>query len=611
MTEIGSARGAPASVQRWLGWTLLLALVASLVTGLVHWASLLWRLHLSHRIGWQSDQVIWMAPIAYLIPFALAGSVALGGALVARRLRPGVDPVRIVAGAVLGLAGLSIALLAAGLHPVAQLIVAAAVAIRLSGPVARVSARRLGRAAVGLSVPVVTIALVSALVERIVERRALAALPRSPAGAPNVLVLILDTVRAASLSLYGYPKPTTPAIEQWARQGVTFDYAVSAAPWTLPSHAAMFTGYDAVELSTDWRTPLDDRFPTVAEVFRSRGYRTAGFVANTYYAGYDSGLERGFIHYDDYRTTLEQVLWSSTLIQTNFGRSLVWSRSWRDLARAFLRFDLTSEPLRIAQRKPATLITDRFLDWQESTAGPFFAFLNYFDAHDPYQPPADYRGLFGNGKRDRYDACIRYLDDQVDRLLATLAKRGVLDRTIVVLASDHGEYLGERGRWGHGNGMHLEVLRVPLMIRYPAKVPAGGRVGRIASLRNLPATLVELAGLTETGVPGTSLARLFGNPPDQATDVARARSTLLEDAWLDPAKQRWFEAVLTDSLHWIRSYGGDEYLFDYRKDPKEQTNLGDRPELAPLRDSLRALARPPGSTGPWNRTPKPVSTAGR
>ena len=110
----------------------------------------------------------------------------------------------------------------------------------------------------------------------------------------------MDTVAADHLALYGYGRPTSPAIEELARRGCRFDAAVSSSSWTLPSHASMFTGRWPHELSVGWRTPLDAAAPTVAEFLRDRGYDTAGFIANTTYCAADSGLGRGFAVYRDY-----------------------------------------------------------------------------------------------------------------------------------------------------------------------------------------------------------------------------------------------------------------------------------------------------------------------
>src|SRR4029079_13762487 len=137
------------------------------------------------------------------------------------------------------------------------------------------------------------------IARRVRYDRAVAALPSPPAAAPNVLLLILDTVRASDLGVFGYRRPTTPVLDSLAGAGVLFTRAFSSAPWTLPSHASMFTGRDASELSARYRAPLDERFPVAAESFARSGYVTGGFVANLWYCTRESGLARGFLWYVD------------------------------------------------------------------------------------------------------------------------------------------------------------------------------------------------------------------------------------------------------------------------------------------------------------------------
>ena len=135
-----------------------------------------------------------------------------------------------------------------------------------------------------------------------------AAFRETAPSAANVILIVLDTVRAESLSLYGYHRDTTPNLTRLAARGVRFDRAFATAPWTAPSHASMFTGRWCHELSVGWNRPLDGTSPTLAEFLGARGYATAGFVANTTYCSYETGLDRGFAHYEDYDVTLHAVL---------------------------------------------------------------------------------------------------------------------------------------------------------------------------------------------------------------------------------------------------------------------------------------------------------------
>ena len=200
-----------------------------------------------------------------------------------------------------------------------------------------------------------------------------------PANAPNVLLLVLDTVRADALSSYRneHQRPTTPNLDRFAERGVRFEWALSTAPWTLPSHAAMFTGRHTHEVFRSDETPLNgsvpvrDEFPTLAEVLSSRGYATGGFVGNKSYCSYIRGIDRGFFHYSDYRLSPGEILSSSAMGVFALGLYQLWKPN----------------PYTFP-RKSARVITEAFLHWlDQSGERPFFAFLNFFDAHSPYVLP--------------------------------------------------------------------------------------------------------------------------------------------------------------------------------------------------------------------------------
>jgi len=215
------------------------------------------------------------------------------------------------------------------------------------------------------------------------ERRALS-VPPPPAGAPNVLLLIMDNVRAWNTSAYGYFRPTTPALEALARRGARFEAAHATSTWSLPSHASILTGRWVHELNAggalnaDWRTPLDGQYPTLAEALARRGYATAGFVANLAYAQRESGLARGFGHYDDYLLSVPQLLMSS---QVGSRVVTVWHNHVRELPGPFMPY---------YDRSSAADINARLLHWVDARRGrPFFAFVNYFDAHVGYFSPPE------------------------------------------------------------------------------------------------------------------------------------------------------------------------------------------------------------------------------
>lgn len=559
---------------------------------------------------WMSPDVAWMAPLGYVLVFLPVA--LLLAALVAAI--PRLPALRLAAFTFGTLAAFSFLLLFPRLHQYAALLLGIGVGARVAAVVAGDAPRwrqRLARTSLLLAVVAVAAWGYQGGSRALAERRALAALGPPPAEAPNVLLLILDTVRASSLSLYGAERPTTPKLQRFAEQGTTFDWAFSTAPWTLPSHASMFTGRYSSQQTGNWTSPLDGAHATLAGVFASYGYATAGFTANLVATPRGFGLDRGFSRYEDHPHSLTQVLLSTTLGQAGSLRNAVealveqrWiGRAVRELAR--LDFEPRySYPDNDA--KSAEMITGAFLRWQAQRGErPFFAFLNFFDAHGPYASPARYDTLFGRSDRvrDKYDRSIRYLDDALDALFDSLATRGILDRTVVVVTSDHGEQFGEHGLGWHSNSLYEQLTHVPLVIRFPARVPAGARVSQQVSLRDLAATLVDLAGLPDArGLAGRSLTVTWQSPDARAS---AALSELSRGVNPDPKALNArgdMHALADDSLHYIRNGDGSFEIYAYRRDPREEQNLANGPHasLVPALDALaaRALDKPPPAPAP-------------
>jgi arylsulfatase A-like enzyme len=436
----------------------------------------------------------------------------------------------------------------------------------------------------------------------------------------------MDTVRAGSLGLYGYPRDTTPNLARWAAKGVRFDRAVAAAPWTFPSHCCFLTGQWPSRLEAHWLPALHPSYPTLAEYLRARGYLTAGFVANTYWCSYESRMDRGFAHYEDYPLTPRTVLASTVP-----GRWLV------EQARA--PWDYYGVKWVRAQSRDARGINRDFLAWLDRRPGqggrPFFAFLNYLDAHEPFVPPRsqgpwfglhprsgrDYRMLLDYWDRekqgipardvrlalDSYDACIAALDREVGALLDDLAGRGLLRDTLVILTSDHGEEFGEHGVFNHGFSLYAPEVHVPLVILPPGGAARPGlAVAEPVSLRDLPATVVGVAGLAAgSPFPGRSLADLWQADPGRARPPGSpALSEVDIPAVFDPRrgrgpKQREFTvSLVADDRHYIVDVRGAEELFDLKADPGEQRDLTNDPALNSLRTSLlRTLTGDPVNVG--------------
>jgi arylsulfatase A-like enzyme len=461
-----------------------------------------------------------------------------------------------------------------------------------------------------------------------------------PPESPNVLFIVLDTVRADRLSLYGYQRPTTPALERLAQRGIRFDSARATAPWTLASHASFFTGHWPHELDVGWMTPLRAKFPMLAEYLGNRGYATAGFVANAPYCSYATGLGRGFTHYEDYtvenlsflRTSVlfEEVLRTIVIVGLRHQAGLL------NATQAFLR------PIfGYAVRRDAESINRGFLHWLDRRREPgraFFVFLNYVDAHAPYKVPGGAAHRFGRTPQtadelwvlydswstldklelpqhylrlaqDSYDNCLAYLDERLGELFADLQRRSVLDRTWVVITGDHGEGLGEHDLFEHGESLYSTEIRVPLLIVPPSASAPGRIVRETVSLRDLPATIVQVVGHgIGAPFPGRSLSPLWGDSSRNAQAVrgGLVMSELTSPSPTDsshgrsPARRGPLVALAEGDFVYIRNVrDGTEELFDERDDPRELTNRARsneaRPILERFREHLAATVNASGS----------------
>jgi len=575
----------------------LTGLATAIATGLAHTLLVDVTLLVSGRPTWFPRAFFWMSPVAYGLVF-LPGVVVLAGlaALVRRRWALQFSLAAMVTTGVFGL-----------LLPYTEISRAAALVLALGIGVQ--AGRIVARRAHGLarwSRRFVVTSLVILPILGWAQNQRLHAAPPPYAGAmnpqpPNVLLIIMDDVRAKNVTLNAPEVHTTPGLVRRATEGVVFDHAFSAAPWSLPSHASMFTGLYARQQDGDWAKALQGDVRTLAEELRDRGYATAGFVANLHYAGWDSGLAQGFDHYEDFPTSWLQVLRCSSYTQTAAFTQLLDARSLHDIVSALLRPNLSMVLQHTYRVKLADRIGADFLRWQSGVgARPFFAFLNVMDAHLPYLEPEPIHSRYPAADRDvrSYESAIQFIDAQVDSILVALERQGVLDRTIVVVTSDHGDLFEEHGLAGH-NSLYLDVLHVPLAIRYPGAVPRGVRVEQPVTLRDLAATLLDLSG-GEAVLPGSTLRHAWEGRPDLVSPVlaeVRRQPKPLHD---NPASRGAMRSLFDDSLHYIINEGtGREELYAYRTDSLELKDLarGDSAEarLRPWRERLARVLRESGA----------------
>jgi arylsulfatase A-like enzyme len=395
---------------------------------------------------------------------------------------------------------------------------------------------------------------------------------------PNVLVLVMDTTRADRCSFGGYARPTTPRLEEFAKDAVVFRDAWSPAGWTGPAHASLFTGLrpDHHGFHDGDRNYLAQEVPTLAERLRELGYATGCFTNNTYVAP-EFGLTRGF-------GTVERL----------------YDRPKGSVPKARETHELAA-------------------GWAKSAASrgePFFLFVNDMEPHVPYDPPeADAkRFLRGDPTKeeieaarnydlpltlayllrvteltprrlaivsDLYDAEVASLDREVGAFLDRLRADELLDSTIVVVTADHGELFGEHHMVQHGFSLHRAARHVPLVVRYPGVFDRGRVVTSLVKLEDVHTTILEMCGAdAPEQSDGVSLAREGGRTPSiavQGSDPSKKarHATMLPDVDLTPITVG-MRAVYDGRWHFLAYTDGRTELYDVSRDPQESENLAAR-----------------------------------
>jgi arylsulfatase A-like enzyme len=422
---------------------------------------------------------------------------------------------------------------------------------------------------------------------------------------PHVLWIVLDTARPDHLSCYGYPRPTTPFLEQWAGQALVCDLAIANGMWTVPAHASMFTGLSRRAHGTDhshlW---LDDSLRTVAELLAEAGYATALFSNNPLVAS-DTNLTKGF--------QTRRILYHLRRMQ-HFSLDALCER-----------LGITPFLPWLDQDFGAALTNHYIARWlDEHPDRPKFVFINYMETHLPYRVPLRYRRMFLDGgqvdhsydlrfrlhgnilprldldyniesadfltARDRdvlrgqYDAAIRYLDDRVREATELFRQRGLLENTLVVIASDHGEHLGTHGMWSHRFLAHQDLVRVALLIREPGRREAL-RISTPVQLSDLFPTVLN-ATVWEPGADESLGTRdLLASAAQDQTRIAICECEGPASSTRKRFKNRTDPAVLHRATSQIAAVGqrfklinsadGMRELYDLSVDPGERHNLID------------------------------------
>jgi arylsulfatase A-like enzyme len=429
---------------------------------------------------------------------------------------------------------------------------------------------------------------------RLVTLALLAALPAILAGScgppaderPNVIVLLVDTLRADYLGSSGFPGEISPNLDRLAGESVVFDNCYANAPWTPPSVATLFTSLypqvHGLNRFTDhqFRDPnsgalrgsvLTDDAVTLAEALRDAGYQTAAFVANPWLRS-ELGLGQGFDFYDDGS---------------------------------------------VSKTAPATLLTVAAREWLEERPRdrPFFLYLHFMDVHEPYDSPREdfdalWNGLFDGDERlvdslppkyletrpswaddglrmrlaywrARYAAGVRLFDRRVAGLLGFLRESGLLDTSYLVLTSDHGEELYEHRGWSHGDSLYEHQLRVPLIVR-PPRASSSRHVQSHVRLVDLMPTLLAVAGAEQpAGLQGVDVSGLLGGDT-LATPLPVFSTGIVGEPEVHSLIEGRYKLI-------VDLERGSPVLYDLESDPGELDDVASR-ETAVVESMLERLA---------------------
>ena len=412
--------------------------------------------------------------------------------------------------------------------------------------------------------------------------------PPPPGPTPNIVFVMIDTLRADRMGIHLNPAGLTPHQDAIALEGVTFERAISQAPWTQPSIASLFCSrcpgvHKVLDYAHAFKgtfqgeekiAVFDDRFVTIAESLKDRGYVTAGFVANPYIDA-AFGFAQGFDHFD-----------------ISFASNLT----------------------------PGNVVNEATFKWlaQRDSGKPFFIYLHYMDPHGPYDTAPEFleplldrveqmpdkRRLTGEELKSldylrklpkvtddpqrhqrlsqyqeywaaRYEAGIRQMDHYIGELRSGLTELGLWDDTYVLITADHGEAFGEHGFWEHGFSTHHTDLHVPLIMRWPGVLPAGKRVRQTVRLIDVQPTLLDQLSLPKPpGMQGASLSPYIAGRPPSTPLVAFAEGVKrrgMEQQAVYVGDWKLIKTLRTNALQ----------LYNIAADPLEQNNLvRERPQQA-------------------------------
>ena len=454
---------------------------------------------------------------------------------------------------------------------------------------------------------------------------------------PNIIILLLDTARAQSFSGYGYPRPTSPHIDALAAESVVYEQAIAPGCWSLPSQVSLLTGmFPAKHGAHELHLSYAHGYAMLPEVLHEADYHTLGISPNSWMSD-EFGVTHGFERYLklwQYRPTAPAPPVHTSGVGTWLDRKLQRSY-WRHI---------------FPHRNRAQHVNRHIRALVTRTPEPFFLYAIYWDMHLPYAARESYAArwlppgvtlsqaqqinrdplkyLAGHMPMSEedfavlqacYDSALASLDAEIGALVAWLRQRGMLDRTLLIITSDHGENIGDHGLMSHAYSLHDTLIHVPLIVRYPELFPPGQRVTQQVQLTDLFPTVLDILGLDVPHVrqelqgvsllaptPDTSEERLaYAEMLAPHPSVAALnRRTGTPEHTPRPAFDRALRCLRTPATKVIWASDGNHALYDLRLDPHETTNLyTQEPQRAKEYLDLLEVGRPPVGAPPLPPAP--------
>ena len=384
-------------------------------------------------------------------------------------------------------------------------------------------------------------------------------------GKPNVLLIGVETLRADHVSCLGYTRATTPTLDKLAKEGALFSKAIATSSWTMPTNMSIFTSlYPGVHKTTDYQKKLPQGRSTLADIMKTQGYTTAAFVSNPT-LGSQYGFSQGFDLYDDFSVDLDLGL---NLFEDN---------------------DKGGKKVHNAMTSKA--VNRSAISWlQKNYDNPFFMFVFYFDPHYDYIPPPPFDTIFDpnyDGRTDGrgivnkpqpqprdlehiialYDGEILYTDGYVSKLLEKFAEYGIIDNTLVVIYSDHGDEFYEHGSTAHGHSLHNELTHIPLIFNWPRAIAGNKKIDCLVSQIDIMPTILDYLDIQySSDMQGKSLKGLIEGKEENPHDIVYGEVSIHPNKLFAAARSRNYKFILDLQT-------GKKQLFNINDDPDEQINI--------------------------------------